>query len=82
MVKISFDDKFKATFSKLKDSSTKERIIKQIEKIKNNPEVGKPMRNVRKGTREVYIGAFRLSYFYFKEKDEIVIFDFYHKDEQ
>ena len=72
MVKISFDNKFKIIFSKIKDNFTKEKIIKQIEKIKENPEVGKPMRNVRKGTREIYIGSSRLSYFYFKEKEEIV----------
>ncbi len=82
MVKISFHDNFKAVFSKLKDNTTKERIIKQIEKIKINPEVGKPMRNVRKGTGELYLGSFRLSYFYFKERDEVVLFDFYHKDSQ
>lgn len=82
MVKISFGDKFTILFSKLKDKTTKERIIKQIEKIKINPEVGKPMKNMRKGTRELYIGSFRLSYAYFKERDEIVLFDFYHKDEQ
>ena len=82
MVRISFDDKFKVTFSKIKNKLTKERIIKQIKKIKDNPEIGKPMRNVRKGTRELYVGSFRLSYFYFKDKNEIVLFDFYHKDRQ
>ena len=42
------------------------------------------MRNVRKGTREVYLGAgsFRLSYAYSKESDTIEFLDFYHKDEQ
>ena len=31
-----------------------ERIEKIIIKIIQNPEIGKPMRNIRKGTREVY----------------------------
>jgi len=57
----------------------KEKILKQIRKIGENPQVGKPMRNVRKGTRELYVKPFRLSYIYFKDKDEVVIFDLYHK---
>jgi len=82
MVKVSFGDKFKISFSKLKDKTTKERVIKQIGKIKSNPEIGKPMKNLRKGTRELYVGKLRLSYSYFKERDEVVLFSFYHKDEQ
>jgi len=82
MVKIDFDDKFKNTLFKIKDISVKERIEKQILKIANNPEVGKPMRYNRKGTREVYIGSHRLSYAYIKDRDTIKILDFYHKDEQ
>ena len=56
--------------------------MKQVKKISDNPEVGKPMRNLRKGTRELYINPFRLSYEYFKEKDIVYILDLYHKDEQ
>lgn len=82
MVKVLFDKKFKELFSKIKDNSTKLKIIKQIEKIKTNPEVGKPMRNVRRGTRELYIKPFRLSYEYLKDQDMVYILDIYHKDEQ
>jgi len=82
MVKAVFTKEFRGIFSKISDRLTKERIIKQIEKIKENPEIGKPMRNVRKGTRELYIGSFRLSYEYFKDKDLVYMLDFYHKDEQ
>ena len=82
MVGIVFDNKFKNTFSKLKDNFLKERIIKQIEKIKINPEVGKPMRNVRKGTRELYIKPFRLSYVYHLDKRIVEILEFYHKKKQ
>lgn len=82
MVNVLFDKKFKELFSKIKDNSTKIKIIKQIEKIKTNPEVGKPMRNVRRGTRELYIKPFRLSYEYLKEKNLVYILDVYHKDEQ
>mgnify|MGYP001611912844 CR=1 FL=1 len=82
MVIISFDDNFGEIFSKIKDNSMKERIVKQLEKIKQNPEIGKPMRFDRKGTRELYIGSFRLSYSYIKEENRVVILDLYHKDEQ
>ncbi len=83
MVITEFDENFKKLFSKIKDPSLKEKIIKQIGKLKENPELGKPMRYTRKDTREVYIGSYRLSYAYLKEEEEKIIFlDLYHKDEQ
>ena len=82
MVEIRFDKKFTTIFSKLKDISTKQRIIKQIEKISRNPNAGKPMRYKRKGTREIYIKPFRLSYIYLENKNHIYILDLYHKKKQ
>ncbi|MEK6873308.1 MAG: type II toxin-antitoxin system RelE/ParE family toxin [Nanoarchaeota archaeon] len=82
MVEVTFTKEFRDIFLKIKDSLMKKRVIKQIEKIKINPEIGKPMRNVRKGTREVYIGSFRLSYEFFKDKNLVYILDLYHKDRQ
>ena len=82
MVKIEFDEHFKRAISKIKDSSIKVRIEKLIIKIKNNPAIGKPMKHNRKGTREVYLTPFRLSYAYNKKSDTIIILEFYHKDEQ
>ena len=82
MVKIIYDDKFKNIFSKIKDNLLKNQVKRQIKKIINNPKVGKPMRNVRKDTRELYIGSFRLSYVYHVEKDIIEILDLYHKKKQ
>ena len=79
---VVFDEEFKQIFSKIKDKSLKERIIKQIEKIKINPEVGKPMKYGRKGTRELYLSPFRLSYIYSYEENIVYILDLYHKDEQ
>jgi len=40
------------------------------------------MRHIRKGTRELYIGSFRISYAYFKKDDKVIILDLYHKDQQ
>ena len=82
MVKIAFHPGFDKIFSKIKDKNLKDRIIKQFSKIQENPEIGKPMKYFRKGTKEVYISPFRLSYIYIKDEDKIVILDLYHKDEQ
>ena len=82
MVKVIFEERFKHLFCKIKDKSLKEKIIKQVEKIRTNPEVGKPMMHNRKGTRELYIEPFRLSYVYFIEKETVYILDLYHKDKQ
>ena len=80
MVGVIFDPFFKKNFKKIKDNALKEKIIKQISKIKENPDIGKPMKYARKGTQELYIAPFRLSY---KMEGTIVyILDLYHKDEQ
>jgi len=81
VVEVVFEPSFKKKFVKIKDVSLREKIIKQIEKIKMNPEVGKPMKYSKKGTRELYISPFRLSYS-IKSKDLIYILDLYHKDFQ
>ena len=64
------------------DKNYIERIEKLVIKIINNPEIGKPMRYDRKGTREVYASPFRLMYFYDKKKEILYFLDFYHKDKQ
>lgn len=82
MVNVAFHPNFQKTFSKIKAIALKEKIIKQFIKIRDNPEVGKPMRYNRKGTREVYIPPCRLSYLYLKNKNKIIFLDLYHKDKQ
>ena len=82
MVKVTFSDRYKREVSKIKDASIKERLEKQIIKISQNPEIGKPMMYNRKGTREVYLPPFRLSYSYDKTLDMLYFIEFYHKDNQ
>ncbi len=82
MVTVEYHPSFEKTIRKLKDESLKSRLKKQIAKIIENPEVGKPMRYVRKGTRELYVAPFRLSYAYLKIENTVVFLDLYHKDEQ
>lgn len=78
---IDYDEKFEKTIKKL-DQSLKNKAKKQIKKIVDNSEIGKPMRNIRKGTREVRVKPYRLSYYYNEEKKLIIFLDFYHKDKQ
>ena len=80
-MKLKTSSNFKKAFEKL-DKSYKEKVEKQIRKIIENPLVGKPMRYNRKSTREVYVPPFRLSYSYFNIKDEIFIYELYHKKKQ
>ena len=82
MVKVTFTEEFKSIFSGIKDNFLKQKILKQIEKIKNNPEAGKPMMYERKGTRELYIKPFRLSYSYNSSEEHVYILDLYHKKKQ
>jgi len=80
VVRVIFDPFFKKNFKKIRIKSDKDKIIKQISKIKNSPERGKPMRYSRKGTRELYISPYRISYKV--SGDKIYILDLYHKDRQ
>ena len=82
MVNVDRRPQFAKIFEKIKDNVLKEKVKKQIEKIIVNPEIGKPMMYSRKGTREVYVSPFRLSYVYIKAEDKIILLDLYHKDEQ
>ena len=82
MVNVSYGGNFKRVYRKIKDNALKERVKGQIQKLLENPEVGKPMKFERKGTRELYVAPFRLSYAYLKEEGKVVILDLYHKDEQ
>lgn len=74
-------DNFIRKLSKL-DTSYIDRIEKLVTKIIGQPEVGKPMKHDRKGTREVYAPPFRLSYSYIVSEEKLIFLDIYHKDEQ
>ena len=82
MLTIERASNFIFLLSKIKNQADLERIKKLIRKIIKNPEIGKPMRYVRKGTREVYAGSFRISYAYIKEEAKLIFLDVYHKDKQ
>ena len=82
MVDVIYSDRFKRILSKIKDNALKERIAKQVAKIIDSPEIGKPMSYNRKGTRELYVSPFRLSYAFIRHENIIYFLNLYHKDEQ
>jgi mRNA-degrading endonuclease RelE of RelBE toxin-antitoxin system len=53
---------FEQDVKKTKDGSIKERIMKQIVRIVENPDIGKPLRFDLKGERTVYLKPFRIVY--------------------
>ncbi|MDP6626822.1 MAG: type II toxin-antitoxin system RelE/ParE family toxin [Methanopyri archaeon] len=82
MVAVAYESLFKKKVKGIKDESLKTKVKKKIRKVLNSPTIGKPMRFSRKGTREVYIAPYRLSYMYIESEDKIIFLDLYHKDEQ
>jgi mRNA-degrading endonuclease RelE of RelBE toxin-antitoxin system len=82
MLTVEYKKDFLDEIKKIKDAGFKEKVKKQIEKILENPEIGKPMMYTRKGTREVYISPCRLAYSYLSSENKLVFLEIYHKDKQ
>ncbi len=82
MLTIDYHPNFLKIISKIKDLTTKEKIKKQVEKIIEDPEIGKPMKYDRKGTRELYVAPYRLAYVFIASENKIIFLDIYHKDNQ
>ena len=82
MLDIEYKKEFLKFISKIKHNQLKEKIKKQVEKIVEDPEIGKPMRFNRKGSRELYISSYRLAYAYLPEENKLIFLGIYHKDEQ
>lgn len=82
MVIVEYTDSFKKSIKKIKDVAFSNKIKNQIIKIINQPEIGKPMRYQRKGTRELYIDSYRLAYAYLERQNKIIFLGIYHKNKQ
>ena len=61
MVDVIYTNKFERELRKA-DASVKEKAIKQINRIIENPEIGKPLRYDMKGERTIYVKQFRIIY--------------------
>lgn len=78
MVDVVFTKDFKRDFKKIKDVSIKEKLIKQIYKIKENPKIGKPLK-YRRGERTIYVKPFRMIYCF--SNDIIYLLKFGHRSD-
>jgi len=78
-MEIIFSEEFKKEFIKIKDQTTRLRIIKQLRKIGQLPESGKPLQYNLKGHRSLRIPPFRIIYRI--EQDKIIINCFDHRKE-
>ena len=82
MYSFEIKDELEKSLLKLaqKDKRHYQAVVKKILQIAENPEMGKPLRNILKGRRRVHVGHFVLLY-EVDEKDKRVIFlDFEHHD--
>lgn len=75
---IIWTHRFEQEFKKIKDRATQDKIEKQIKKIKNNPNFGKPLRYNLKGERTVYIKPYRL--IYTVEGNKLILLRFEHRN--
>ncbi len=67
MVEIIYTEKFEVEFKKA-DKSIKSKVLKQIKKIIENPDIGKPLKYNLKGERTIYIKPFRVIYSFMDNK--------------
>jgi len=75
---IVWTQRFEQEFKKIKDRATQDKIEKQITKIRNNPNFGKPLRYNLRGERTIYVKPHRLI---FKvEGDKLILLRFEHRD--
>ena len=82
MVEIKFvipTEKFEREFKKIKDERLKEKLKKQIIKITENPNFGKPLRYELKGEWTIYVKPYRLIYKI--EDDKLILLRFEHRDD-
>lgn len=72
---IIFSEEFKRDFQKIKDKTTRLRIIKQLKKLSERPDAGKPLKYGWKSHRSVRIPPFRIVYRWGDDKIIINCFD-------
>ena len=76
---IVYTNRFERDVRKIKDSSIKERLQKQIQKIVEDPTSGKPLRYGLKGEWTVRIKPYRLIYAVLE--DRLILLRFEHRKE-
>lgn len=76
-MEIIFSDEFRREFKKIKDKTTRLKIIKQLRKPSESPEAGKPLRYNLKNHRSVRVPPLRI--IYRLEEDKVIINCFDHR---
>jgi addiction module RelE/StbE family toxin len=76
---IAFTDKFKDDVKKVRDKALKEKLQKQIEKIAEDPNFGKPLRYDLRGEWSIYVKPYRL--IYKAEGHKLMLLRFEHRKE-
>ncbi len=61
MVRTIYTEKFEKDVKKV-DSFIKQKLIKQVKKIIDNSEIGKPLKYDLKGERTIYVKHYRIIY--------------------
>lgn len=74
---IVYTEKFERDVKKIEGSSLKEKLEKQIRKITENPEFGKPLRYGLKGEWTIYVKPYRL--IYAVQGDRLILLRFEHR---
>jgi mRNA-degrading endonuclease RelE of RelBE toxin-antitoxin system len=74
---LIYSNKFERDFKKIKDNSMKDRLRKQIQKLADNPESGKPLRYGLKGERAVRIKPYRMIHTI--QDDNLILLRFEHR---
>lgn len=72
---------FEKRFKKLtkKDGLLKERIIRKIQEVINNPDIGEPKRHAFRGLRSVHIDPFVVAFVVIKNTILLINFDHHDK---
>ncbi|MBI4983083.1 type II toxin-antitoxin system RelE/ParE family toxin [Candidatus Woesearchaeota archaeon] len=76
-MQIIFSEEFKKDFKKIKDKSTRIRVINRLQKLEQLPEYGKPLQYNLRGHRSIRVPPFRIIYRI--ERDKIIINCFDHR---
>lgn len=82
MVEIRFivtTEKFEKDVRKIKDKALKGKLEKQIRKVVENPDFGKPLRYDLRGEWTIYVKPYRL--IYKVEGDKLILLRFEHRKE-
>jgi mRNA-degrading endonuclease RelE of RelBE toxin-antitoxin system len=76
---IIWTQKFEREFKKIRDRAGQEKLEKQIRKITENPNFGKPLRYGLRGEWSTYVKPSRL--IYKVERDRLILLRFEHRKE-